>query len=184
MTISKSTLLKGLLVLIGAGLLGATAACTSSSSGSTSASTSSSLPPTTSVSPTTSSMPPMTSSQPATTAPTSAPPTPTTSPSATSTAGAVTIALTAQNIAFDKSTITVPAGASVTINFNNKDSGVAHNFSLFNDASAAPPALFQGQVITGPATTTYTFKAPTKPGTYFFRCDIHPTIMTGSFVVQ
>jgi plastocyanin len=95
----------------------------------------------------------------------------------------VTINLTAQNMAFDKSTITVPAGASVTINFNNKDS-ITHNFSVYTDSSAAPPAIYQGQIITGPKTTTYTFTAPTTPGTYFFRCDIHPTLMTGKFIVQ
>jgi plastocyanin len=94
----------------------------------------------------------------------------------------VTINLVAQGMAFDKKTITVPAGASVTINFNNKDT-VRHNFALYNNSSAIPPAIFQGTIITGPAITVYTFKAPTTPGTYFFRCDLHPTIMTGSFIV-
>jgi plastocyanin len=97
--------------------------------------------------------------------------------------GTVTVSLVAQNTAFNKSTIIVPAGASVTIDFNNKD-GVPHNFSLYANSSATPPALFQGPAIAGPATTTYEFIAPSKPGTYFFRCDIHPTQMTGSFVVQ
>jgi plastocyanin len=96
----------------------------------------------------------------------------------------VTIALVAQGMAFNVSTITVSAGAAVTINFNNQDSGIPHNFSLYTNSSASPPALFQGQIITGPATMTYTFTAPAQPGTYFFRCDIHPTTMTGSFVVQ
>jgi plastocyanin len=96
----------------------------------------------------------------------------------------VTIELNAQNLAFNTNTITVKAGSSVTINFNNMDSGIQHNFALFNDSNAAPPAIFQGQLITGPATATYTFTAPTKVGTYFFRCDVHPTMMTGSFIVQ
>jgi plastocyanin len=41
-----------------------------------------------------------------------------------------------------------------------------------------------GDVITGPKKITYTFDAPEKPGTYFFRCDIHPTTMTGQFIVE
>lgn len=94
----------------------------------------------------------------------------------------VTVSLVASGMAFDKSTITVPAGASVTINFNNRDA-VPHNFAVYNNSSAAPPAIFQGQPITSIA-TTYTFIAPTTPGTYFFRCDVHPTTMTGSFIVQ
>jgi len=60
---------------------------------------------------------------------------------------------------------------------------VAHNFALYTDSSATTK-IFQGTIITGPATTTYTFSAPSTPGTYFFRCDVHPTTMTGSFIVQ
>ncbi|HIH03375.1 MAG TPA: PQQ-binding-like beta-propeller repeat protein, partial [Methanoregulaceae archaeon] len=109
-----------------------------------------------------------------TTAPTSA---------ATTTAGgSATVALTARNLAFDKSSITVPVGSTVTVTFNNMDSGVPHNFAVYTDATASS-AVFKGTVVTGPTTTTYTFTAPSTPGTYFFRCDIHPTIMTGQFVV-
>ncbi|MCE5338314.1 MAG: PQQ-binding-like beta-propeller repeat protein [Methanomicrobiaceae archaeon] len=97
--------------------------------------------------------------------------------------GTTTIDLTAENIAFDQSTITVPAGANVTVNFNNKDSGIPHNFAVYTDSSAAEK-IFVGEIITGPATTTYTFTAPSTPGTYFFRCDDHPQQMTGDLVVQ
>jgi plastocyanin len=93
-----------------------------------------------------------------------------------------TISLSAQNIAFNMSTITVPAGAQVTVKFDNKDNGVAHTFSVYT-SSAATNVIFKGQAVTGPATTTYTFTVPTTPGTYFFRCDIHPTQMTGQFIV-
>lgn len=95
----------------------------------------------------------------------------------------IIVDLAAENIAFDKKTITVPAGAKVTINFNNRDSGVPHNFAVYTD-STAETAVFQGQIITGPAKTTYTFDAPAKPGTYLFRCDVHPVQMTGQFIVQ
>lgn len=95
----------------------------------------------------------------------------------------VTIDLTAENTAFDMKTITVPVGARVTINFNNKDSGVPHNFAAYTDSSGTT-AIFKGGIVTGPAETTYTFTAPSKPGTYFFRCDVHPTVMTGQFIVK
>jgi alcohol dehydrogenase (cytochrome c) len=93
----------------------------------------------------------------------------------------VTVNLSARNIAFDKSTITVPAGANVTMNFDNQES-VPHNFALY-DNSQAENVIFKGEVITGPKTIVYTFDAPEEPGTYFFRCDIHPTTMTGQFIV-
>jgi len=93
----------------------------------------------------------------------------------------VTVNLSARNIAFDKSVITVPAGAHVTLNFDNQES-VPHNFALYEN-SQAQSAIFIGEVITGPRTIVYTFDAPDEPGTYFFRCDVHPMTMTGQFVV-
>ncbi|KAF5035146.1 MAG: cupredoxin domain-containing protein [Methanoculleus sp.] len=104
---------------------------------------------------------------------------------ATTAAGgkAVTIGLTAHNIAFNVSTITVPAGAKVTVDFDNEDSGIPHNFAVYTN-SAATEKIFVGDIITGPAKTTYTFTAPSKPGTYYFRCDVHPEQMNGNFIVQ
>lgn len=94
-----------------------------------------------------------------------------------------TVGLIAKNIAFNTSTITVPAGANVTVNFDNQDANIPHNFAVYTDSSATT-TIFKGETITGPAKTTYVFTAPDKSGTYFFRCDIHPTQMTGQFVVQ
>jgi len=93
------------------------------------------------------------------------------------------IALSAKNIAFNKSSITVPAGAQITINFDNEDAGIPHNFAVY-ETSAATNNIFKGQTITGVSSTTYTFTAPSTPGTYFFRCDVHPNQMTGNFIVQ
>jgi plastocyanin len=125
---------------------------------------------------------------PTTTPPTTTPPPSTTPPSTTPPPTAVTINLIAQNIAFNLSTITVPAGAVVTVNFDNKDASVPHNFAVYQSGSkttgTATGPIFVGQIITGPSTTVYTFMAPSTPGTYFFRCDVHPTIMTGTFIVQ
>ncbi len=116
-------------------------------------------------------------------------PTPSVIPSATPTAATsgsgstVPITLVAANIAFDQSTITVPAGSHVVMTFRNQDSGVSHNFALYTDSSARTK-IFVGDFITGPGTLTYTFDAPSAPGTYFFRCDVHPTVMYGTFVVR
>jgi len=95
----------------------------------------------------------------------------------------VAVNLTAENIAFDKNTITIPVGASVTVNFDNRDSGVPHNFAVY-DTEAAEKTIFQGKIIDGPAKITYTFMAPSQSGTYFFRCDIHPTTMKGQLIVE
>jgi plastocyanin len=99
------------------------------------------------------------------------------------TAKSVTISLTAENVAFDQKSITVPVGARVTIDFSNRDSGIPHNFALYRDVSAAE-SIFSGEIIIGPATARYEFTAPPVPGTYFFRCDIHPAMMYGDFIVR
>ena len=99
-----------------------------------------------------------------------------------STQNSVVIDIVAKNIAFNTSTITVPAGANVTVNFDNQDANVPHNFAVY-DSEAAKVTIFQGKIITGPSKITYSFVAPDKPGTYFFRCDVHPTIMKGQFIV-
>ncbi len=102
----------------------------------------------------------------------------------------VTIDLTAKNIAFHapnlknwNNTLTVPPGTTVIVNFVNRDSGVPHNFSVYQ-SSAAKKAIFKGRIIRGPDKITYTFVSPDKPGTYFFRCDVHPAIMNGAFIVK
>jgi hypothetical protein len=103
----------------------------------------------------------------------------------TSPGGFVTISLTAQNMSFDKSSISVPSGASVTVNFNNKDTGVPHNFAVYQTlAGGQTKAIYVGDTITGQRTITYKFVAPAGPGNYFFECDVHPLQMNGTFVIQ
>ena len=91
--------------------------------------------------------------------------------------------VTAAGMAFDTSTITVSAGAHLTITFINNDNGIRHNVSFYTSA-AATTVINIGGMTTGVSTLTYTFDAPTTPGTYFFRCDMLPTTMTGDFIVN
>ncbi|MCT8337483.1 plastocyanin [Methanoculleus sp. Afa-1] len=96
--------------------------------------------------------------------------------------GAVTVNIAADNLAFDTNTITVPAGAEVTMVFDNQDQGIPHNVAVY-DSPLRSEQIFVGDVITGPAEITYTFTAPSEPGTYYFQCDVHPD-MNGDFVVE
>jgi len=106
-----------------------------------------------------------------------------TSPPSSSGGGqSAAVTLTAENFLFDQKTITVPAGSTVIMTFINKDAGVPHNFALYTDTSATKK-IFSGEIINGVKTVTYTFTAPSTPGNYFFRCDVHPTIMFGTFAV-
>ncbi len=87
----------------------------------------------------------------------------------------MTLTFRAFNTQFDKTSVRVPSGATVTATLQNDDTGVQHNltFSL--------PGLPHGDTCTGPCTATQTFTAAT-PGSYFFLCTIHD--MVGTFVVD
>jgi plastocyanin len=94
--------------------------------------------------------------------------------------GAPAVQVAAQNLEFDTNEIDLPPGTASTIAFDNKDAGVQHNIAIYADDSLGE-LLFKGDLVTGPATATY--DVPAIPaGTYFFHCDVHPT-MNGSVVV-
>jgi plastocyanin len=88
--------------------------------------------------------------------------------------------ITAQGLAFSTAEITLPPDAPSTIQFENKDAGVSHNIAIYTDSSLGTN-LFKGQIITGPASIDYSIPA-LKPGTFYFHCDVHPT-MHGSVTV-
>jgi plastocyanin len=84
---------------------------------------------------------------------------------------------------FSTGTLTAPAGVQVTVTYNN-DSPIPHNWHVFNGPDASSGTLATTQIITGPgASDSVTFTTPSQPGSYFFWCDVHPSFMTGEFVV-
>ncbi|MCU0629060.1 MAG: cupredoxin domain-containing protein [Methanoregulaceae archaeon] len=90
------------------------------------------------------------------------------------------VKIKANNFAFDVSTITVPAGSRVIVEFENEE-GVPHNVAFYTSPSLSS-TIYKGEIITGPREITYTFTAPATPGIYYFRCDVHPD-MDGQFIV-
>ncbi len=92
-----------------------------------------------------------------------------------------TIQLSAKDVQFDKNSIAVQKGSRVVIEFTNNDPA-PHNFAAYI-SEAATENIFVGEIITGPKTVRYKFKAPSESGTYFFRCDVHPD-MNGQLVVE
>jgi plastocyanin len=97
-------------------------------------------------------------------------------------AGPQPFKLSAANVAFSTNTINLQEqNGDATIVFTNNDS-VPHNVHIFNGADATAPSLFVGTITQGGQTSTYNVTG-LKPGTYFFHCDVHPTVMTGKVVV-
>ena len=84
-------------------------------------------------------------------------------------------------IQFDVADISVPAGQPVTLTADNQDTGILHNWAVYTDDSASE--LIAGTPLCIDCTETITFDPP-DPGVYFFRCDVHPIQMVGTFVVE
>ena len=91
------------------------------------------------------------------------------------------LSIAANDKKFDKDCLAAPADEAFTIAFDNRDAAVPHNVAIY-DGPGSNKALFKGEIILGPNTTTYT--VPAQPaGTYEFRCDPHDDTMIGVFVV-
>ena len=97
--------------------------------------------------------------------------------------GPVNVTIVARNIQFDKRTITASPGVSVTVTLDNQDAGVLHNTAFYTNRSATT-RIAVGEIFAGVASRVLSFTAPSTPGNYFFRCDVHPDTMTGTFAVK
>lgn len=92
------------------------------------------------------------------------------------------VRLCADDLAFDATTIEAPAGEEFNITFTNAESQ-PHNVAVYTEAGGGGEEIFIGEVITGPDVTTQVPVDGLEPGTYYFRCDVHPE-MEGTIVVE
>jgi len=83
-------------------------------------------------------------------------------------------------IAFDTKCLAAPANTDFTITFNNRSPSVPHDVAIATPGLG--DTLFEGEIVTGPKTTTYQVKG-IAAGTYEFFCKVHPSQMNGTFVV-
>jgi plastocyanin len=88
------------------------------------------------------------------------------------------VTITANQLAFDTATVTLQAGEARTMRLVNLENA-PHNVAIYVDESASQ-SLFVGELINR-GEIVYQLP-PLEPGTYFFRCDLHPE-MKGSLVV-
>jgi plastocyanin len=94
------------------------------------------------------------------------------------------IAIDLKDNVFEPKELTVSAGANVTFTLDNLGT-LPHNMHIANAGGSfdggdvsAPELILAGQK------GTLTWSAPGTPGTYAFRCDVHPVEMTGTITVQ
>jgi plastocyanin len=84
--------------------------------------------------------------------------------------GSVTV--TANGLKFDTTQIVLFANKQVSITLDNKDANISHNLAIYTQPDGQGQRLFGQTPFPGVATQTWKFQAP-KPGTYYFRCDVH-----------
>jgi plastocyanin len=82
---------------------------------------------------------------------------------------------------FAEKSLTGTASDDLTICFDNQDPSVQHNVDVYDQQNGT--SLAAGNVIIGPAQELLDVSA-LKPGSYFYQCDIHPTVMTGTLTVK
>jgi plastocyanin len=81
--------------------------------------------------------------------------------------------IAAKGVKFDTATLIVPAGRPFELTFNNNDEGVPHDVAIQTADKATD--LFDGDIVTGPASVTYNVPA-LDPGSYYFLCTVHPNM--------
>jgi plastocyanin len=86
----------------------------------------------------------------------------------------VSLAITAKDIAFTPASMSAPAGSPLEIRFDNQDAGVPHNLGLYGDAGFSTK-LYESEIKTGPAVEQLSIQGLI-PGTYQFRCSVHPNM--------
>lgn len=90
------------------------------------------------------------------------------------------IQLSANNLKFSSDSLSAPADKAFQIAFNNQEAA-PHNVAIYKDPSASQK-VFAQDPFSGPKTVIYQV-GPLAPGSYFFRCDVHPD-MKGTLTVK
>ena len=95
-----------------------------------------------------------------------------------------TVEVVALGVAFNLKEITVKTGGQVRVRLDNQDAAVEHNVAFYKSSTELTPvsAGGVGTRFLGPGKDDTAFDVPAV-GEYFFRCDVHPTTMTGDFIV-
>jgi plastocyanin len=99
--------------------------------------------------------------------------------------GATLIEVAAKDLQFAPRTLRARPNTQITVRLNNQDAGVQHNIAFYPSRTATTEPLVsgaRGALFQGPGIQDTSFTTP-GPGSYFFRCDVHPD-MTGTFTVQ
>jgi plastocyanin/mono/diheme cytochrome c family protein len=88
---------------------------------------------------------------------------------------------TATDNKFSATALASPAGKQITLTLDNKGSAI-HNWDVTDVKDDSGKDIKTD--LTDPGKSSKVTFTISKPGTYHFRCDVHPTEMTGTIVIQ
>ena len=86
-------------------------------------------------------------------------------------------------IAFDTDELSISAGVNVKITADNTDG--FHNFAVYkseDDALGGEDSIAETETCNAPCVDSVSVNLAA--GEYFFRCEVHPALMTGTLIVQ
>ena len=95
------------------------------------------------------------------------------------------VTVVAQDIAFDQTEFSIPAGEEATVTLDNQDAGIDHNIAIYanqEDGIAKNNPLFAGEIFAGVDSMDYAV-GPLDANDYYFQCDVHPN-MNGTVTVE
>ncbi len=91
------------------------------------------------------------------------------------------LSIVAQNTKFDRDCLAAPANQAVTLSYENKDSA-RHNIAILKSHTSTD-VIARADIFEGPKTIALNIPAQ-PPGTYAFHCEVHPSVMNGTYVVK
>ena len=96
-------------------------------------------------------------------------------------AASTSLSIVASGTKFNSDCLVGTANQQLTLSYENKDSAT-HGIVFLESHTSAEP-FFRVDAFTGPRTQSVSIP-PQRPGTYAFHCQVHPTAMSGTFVVR
>jgi len=91
------------------------------------------------------------------------------------------VSVEAKDFSFDPTSFTVAAGEEVTVTLNNTGNA-GHTLTVYTDEEYSDPV--DGAETSVNAGETGEFKATFEGGEYYFRCEVHPSQMTGTLEAE
>jgi cytochrome c oxidase subunit 2 len=92
------------------------------------------------------------------------------------------LTVVAKNISWNTNCIAVTAGQNIPLTVTNDDSGINHNFAIY-DGIDQKTRYFQTGKFAGVTTNNFSIGA-LAPGKYYFQCDVHGPAMSGVYIVR